>query len=402
VSIFVTGGTGYLGGYVVAGLLERHHDRLALLVRAANRDEAERRLWRSLQLHMPFDAFREHVASRVDFVCGDLTRPRFGLDDAAWGRLVSATESIIHVAASLNRRSARVCMDVNLRGSLEVVQLAQAAHANHGLRRFSDVSTTAVAGDRHGEVVREDDAIDFGRSDYDPYARTKKFAEHMIERSLPDVPITVFRPSTVIGDSRFGATSQFDMIRAVLLLARLRVLPLEPESRHDIVPANWVARAIVELHQREALAHRIYHLSAGTAAETHAALMEALRVHGQRLPHRFVPRLEGPVGAVAKMLSNTPRRWGIARIAAMMDVFWPYIVFDTVFDNTRAVEALGEAPAPFSDYASRVADFAVDHDFSYPYVEYGSSDTPLGAAQYARPSAPASAAAMERRASSLA
>src|ERR1035438_546835 len=45
-------------------------------------------------------------------------------------------------------------------------------------------------------------SIDWSRSDYDPYARTKKFCEHMIRQLLPDVSRTIFRPSIVLGDSR--------------------------------------------------------------------------------------------------------------------------------------------------------------------------------------------------------
>ena len=57
------------------------------------------------------------------------------------------------------------------------------ARDDHGLRRFSHVSTVAVAGHRANEVVQEDSSIDWNRSDYDPYARTKKFCEHMVRRA---------------------------------------------------------------------------------------------------------------------------------------------------------------------------------------------------------------------------
>jgi hypothetical protein len=50
-----------------------------------------------------------------------------------------------------------------------------------------------------------------------------------------------------------------------------------------------------------------------------------------------------------------------------MKVFWPYVTFNTVFDNTRIRQELGASPVPFVDYASRLLDFAVDGDFSYPY-----------------------------------
>src|SRR2546430_16314568 len=84
-----------------------------------------------------------------------------------------------------------------------VLLLAQKSHYYHGLRRFSLVSTVAVAGKRQDELVTEDRAIEWDRSDYDPYARTKKFCEHMTRQLLPDIPITIFRPSIVLGDSRY-------------------------------------------------------------------------------------------------------------------------------------------------------------------------------------------------------
>lgn len=366
-AIFLTGATGYLGSYVVTRLLTAHAERLILLVRAKDRSEAERRLWKSLQLHIPFDVFEGYLRSRIDVALGDITLPRLGLDARAYDALTSTTESVIHVAASLNRRSERLCLNVNQRGTLEVIKLARAAHEHHGLRRFSDVSTTAVAGERNREIVYEDSSIDWERGDYDPYARTKKFCEHMVEALLPDVPCTVFRPATVIGDTRFGATTQFDMLRAVLMLARMRVLPLAPSSRHDIVPADYVGHAIADIHQKPSPKFRIYHLSAGEGAETHEHMMAKLRFGGRALRHVFVPALQAPFGMTMSALAVTPRSLGISGAASLLRVFWPYVVFDTVFDNRRVVEELGEAPARFSDYAGPVLDFALAQDFSYPY-----------------------------------
>src|SRR5258707_364191 len=96
---------------------------------------------------------------------------------------------------------------------------AQRGQGPDGRRRCSQVSTVAVAGTRSHEVVTEDSSIDWNRSDYDPYARTKKFCEHMVRELLPEVPRTVFRPSIVLGDSRRAETTQFDMVRAFVFLA---------------------------------------------------------------------------------------------------------------------------------------------------------------------------------------
>jgi nucleoside-diphosphate-sugar epimerase len=329
---------------------------------------------------MPFAVFESHLRARVELHLGDITEPHCGLSEASRVRLFDCVKSVIHVAASLNRRSERLCLNVNQRGTLHVIELARMIHERRGLRRFSDVSTTAVAGERSHEVVREDDAIDWSRRDYDPYARTKKFCEHMVETLLADVPCTVFRPSTVIGDTRFGASTQFDMVRAVLTLARMKVVPLHPDARHDIVPADYVGHAIADIHQREAPKHRIYHLSAGESAETHEALMARLRVNGRALPHKFAPALEQPFGRLVGALADTPRGLGISGPASLLKVFWPYVVFDTVFDNRRVVEELGVAPKPFSAYAPHVLDFALEHGFAYPYLPWPESSPSLEAA----------------------
>jgi thioester reductase-like protein len=222
-----------------------------------------------LQLHFEFPEFIEHLNSRVRIFRGDLISERFALADDEYYVLVDTTDSIIHCAASLNRKSERQCLNVNLRGSLEVIHLARRAQNRKGLRRYSHVSTVAVAGKRRNEVVTEDAAIDWARSDYDPYARTKKFSEHMVAQLLPDVPRTIFRPAIVMGDSRRAETSQFDMVQAFDLLARLPVLPLRPQDKIDIVPADYVGKAIVAIHQKEQPVHGIYHLSAGTGSPTY-------------------------------------------------------------------------------------------------------------------------------------
>ena len=134
-AIFVTGTTGYLGSYVAAGLFTEHRDRVNLLVRAKSEEEAQERLWTSLQLHFEFREFCEYLHSRVRIFRGDLTTERFGLADDEYHALVDTTDSVIHCAASLNRKSERQCLNVNLRGGLEVIQLARRAQNRNGLRR---------------------------------------------------------------------------------------------------------------------------------------------------------------------------------------------------------------------------------------------------------------------------
>ena len=364
-AIFLTGSTGYLGSYLAAGLFAGHRDSLNLLVRAKSEQEARERLWQSLQLHFEFPEFRDFLATRVRIFRGDLTSDRFGLAVDEYQELVETTDSLIHCAASLNRKSEKQCLNVNLRGSLEVIQLVRRIQDHHGLRRYSHVSTVAVAGARQDEVVREDESIDWSRSDYDPYARTKKFSEHMLHQLLPDVARTIFRPAIVLGDSRRPETTQFDMVQAFSVLASLPVLPLRPDDRIDIVPADYVAKAIVTIHQKESAAHNTYHLSSGTGSQTYRELTDALAKDGGWRKPMYVSSLGAPFSGTVNWLAR--KKSDLGRGASLLKVFWPYLTWNTVFDNSRVVAELdGEAPVRFSSYAYPLLRFGRANRFRYP------------------------------------
>ena len=367
-AIFLTGSTGYIGGHVAANLLQDHGAALNVLVRARDPREAEMRLWQALQLHMSFPRFYENLQTRIRIFRGDITDSHFGLARDDYDRLIHTSDSVIHCAASLNRKSEKSCLNVNLRGTLEVLQLAMRVHHYHGLRRFSQVSTVAVAGKRKNEIVTEENSIDWERSDYDSYARTKKFCEHMVRELLPEVPVTIFRPSIVLGDSRRPETTQFDMVKAFVFLAGLRVLPFRAKDQIDIVNVDFVADAIATLHQKDNPQFDTYHLSSGRSSQTFRELTVALAAAQQKSPPIFLPMLERAFSGIVNTLAN--RNGVVAHGASLMKVFMPYLVWNTVFDNTRVTSELGRKPMPFSQYSYPLLKFSRETNFSYPYQDW--------------------------------
>jgi thioester reductase-like protein len=364
-AIFLTGSTGYIGAHVAANLLRDHGATLNVLVRARDVSEAEGRLWQALQLHLEFPQFYEYLQTRVRVFRGDLTDSGFGMERDEYDRLVHTTDSVIHCAASLNRKSEKSCLNVNLRGTLEVLTLARHAEHYHGLRRFSQVSTVAVAGKRQNEVVSEDRSIDWERSDYDPYARTKKFCEHMMRVLLPETPKTIFRPSIVLGDSRYAETTQFDMVKAFVFLAGLPALPFRATDKIDIVNVDFVAEAIATLHQKERPEQDTYHLSSGIASQTFREITQALAAAQHKRAPMFVPVVERPFAGSVNFLAN--RKGAIGKSASLMKVFMPYLVWNTVFDNTRVTKELGKKPVAFSKYCYPLLKFSSENHFAYTY-----------------------------------
>lgn len=339
--VFVTGGTGFLGSYAIARILQDTELPVFAMVRARDRAHALERLWEALQLNLPDEDAFWALQPRLHPIPGDLHAPRLGLSDADHQRVMSEVDSVLHVAASLNRKSPRSCFNTNLRGSLSVLKLASALAAAGRLQRFTNVSTAAVAGKRQQQIVEEDRSIEWDRSDYDPYARTKKFVEHMSTELLDDALVLTLRPSSVLGDSRHDACWITDMVRAFCVLADLPAVPLDPDVRQDLVAGDWVGAGIARLHLKPELPHHTFHLSMGANAPTGRSLAAALAADGERL--RFVRTLADPFHVLMRALDRLPRSKA-QQIGAVMKVFWPYMTNDVVFDNQRASAILGPPP----------------------------------------------------------
>jgi len=65
------------------------------------------------------------------------------------------------------------------------------------------------------------------------------------------------------------------------------------------------------------------------------------------------------------VLSRGPGAVGYG--ATLLKVFLPYLAWNTVFDNARAVSEMGCEPAPFSQYCYPLLKFSKEHRFEYPY-----------------------------------
>ena len=86
-----------------------------------------------------------------------------------------------------------------------------------------------------------------------------------------------------------------------------------------------------------------------------------------RRPPILAPQLYGTFDRISDALANGPRGT-VSLIASLIKVFLPYFTNDVVFDNTRVVEELGEAPAPFTDYCVDLYAWAKSVRFEYPYA----------------------------------
>jgi hypothetical protein len=75
-----------------------------------------------------------------------------------------------------------------------------------------------------------------------------------------------------------------------------------------------------------------------------------------------------------RMINSLARRSGkVGGIATLLKVFLPYLLWNTVFDNSRVVGELGRKPAPFSKYCYELMRFSRENNFQYSYRDWPSA-----------------------------
>jgi hypothetical protein len=106
-------------------------------------------------------------------------------------------------------------------------------------------------------------------------------------------------------------------------------------------------------------------LSSGTGSQTFRQLTTALAAAQNKRAPIFLPFLEKPFSSTVNFLSNRKGPTGYG--AALLKVFMPYLVWNTVFDNSRVTSELGRKPARFSDYSYPLLQFSRANHFEYKY-----------------------------------
>jgi long-chain acyl-CoA synthetase len=151
--VLLTGATGFLGAQIARRLIRKADCRIVALVRAEDQEAAEHRLspaW------WDWPELASEVGHRVEAVCGDVSLPDLGLDQATYADLVCRVTHIIHTAADLRVNAPTdELRATNVQGVVHVLEFARAVRRDHGLARLSHISTAYVCGGRGGAVPED-------------------------------------------------------------------------------------------------------------------------------------------------------------------------------------------------------------------------------------------------------
>jgi thioester reductase-like protein len=371
--VLLTGATGFVGMALLARYLERTDRLVYTLVRAANQREASTRIRQALVcLFGPDHAYRERVVA----LRGDIMKAGLGLGGRRDG-LAERIDEVVHGAASVSfALELDASRAVNVEGTRRVLEFAERCQARGGLRRFSYISTAYVAGE-HAGCFSEDD-LDVGQRFRNPYEQSKFEAERLLADWRGRLPITVLRPSIVVGERETGWTQSFNVLYwplRVFSRGAYMALPAHADAPVDVVPVDYVADAILALSQAREAEGATFNLTAGAHASSVGELVDlATAFFARPAPRLIDPMLYRRV--LHPLLLRTTRDERSRRALKRSEVFFPYFATRARYDDRRCRAALcgtGIGPTPLRGYFDQLVEFALDADWGRRQISRASA-----------------------------
>ncbi len=363
--VLLTGANGFLGTQVALRLLRSYNYKIIALIRGNDEQHATNRLSRAW---WEFPELLDELGNRIHVLNGDITRTELGIKKQEYKNLIQTVTHIIHTAADWKLKSSREELQkINVDGTENMLKLAQLANEDHGLERFSHVSTAYVAGGKKGVVSEDSLTSKYGfLSDYE---KTKFESEVLVKKSGFDV--SIFRPSMIVGDSSTGYIKTFNTVYVPLRLylsGKLKIIPVSRSMKINLVPVDYVADSIVKLtFDREAV-NKTFHLTAPVESlPTLEELIEFVRKWSdENLDIKLSTPIYMPLNvSLLQKISSHGYIFGKgnAKLLETVNTLSPYFNENREYLRDNAGEILGLYRYKWQNFLPKLLEFAVYHGF---------------------------------------
>jgi thioester reductase-like protein len=256
--VLLTGGTGFIGPFLIKSLLEQTRAKIFVLVRASDKEQGRQRLRGAMESMGPCGArLLQMFEARVIPICGDLGQANLGLAQQDWDFLANEIDTVFHNGATVNYLFNYDRMrDANVLGTNEVLRLAFEGRP----KEFNYVSTTFVFGWAVKSVLWETDfnenleLLDFG------YSQTKWVAEQVVaDARSKGLSTRIFRPA-LVSPSVTGGGNNFDIAVRLVAFMVNHGIGVDALNQVSFVPADIVANNIVAISTTPGTQNKTYHV----------------------------------------------------------------------------------------------------------------------------------------------
>jgi NAD(P)-dependent dehydrogenase (short-subunit alcohol dehydrogenase family) len=245
---FVTGATGFIGQQFLE-LLKHREGTVYALVRPGSEHKLE-----TIRHKLGFDQ------NKLIAVTGDLASPLCGVDHETLDKI----DNFYHLGAiydlSADQDEQRLS---NIEGTRHAIQLAEQFNVDC----FHHISSIVAAGFYEGVFTEEmfSEAVEV---DKNAYFQTKHESEGLVRVDC-SVPWRIYRPGIVVGHSQTGWMTKidgpyyfFELIDTISeVLPRWIPLPKYRGNSFNIVPVDFVAKALDHISHQSGLDGKCFHLT---------------------------------------------------------------------------------------------------------------------------------------------
>jgi nucleoside-diphosphate-sugar epimerase len=228
---------------------------------------------------------------RARIILGDVASIDLGLSGQEIVALSKEVTHLYHLAEiSYHGIERPEVKRVNVDGTQNMLSFAKECSQ---LERLMHYSTAFVSGDRVGVVM--EDELDEGQGFRDDVEATKFQAEQLVQRASLDLPITIVRPSTVVGDSQSGEIDRlvgpyYAVVLHLLSPKELRLpVPGSGYTPLNMVPVDFVAKAIYALSTDDDALGKTYHLTDPNPLSAKRVFALVAKTTGKKPPLGKIP-----------------------------------------------------------------------------------------------------------------
>jgi thioester reductase-like protein len=257
-NVLLTGGTGFIGPFLVKSLLEQTNAKINVLVRASDEHQGKQRLRAAMESMGPCPAdLMQMFETRVVPICGDLGQRGLALTRESWDSLANEIDTVFHNGATVNYLLNYDRMrDANVLGTNEVLRLAFEGRS----KSFNYVSTTFIFGWAVKKVLYETDfnekmeLLDFG------YSQSKWVSEQVVmDARRHGLTTRIFRPA-LVSPSVTGGGNNFDIAVRLVAFMVNHGIGVDALNQVSFVPADITANNIVAISATPGTENKTYHV----------------------------------------------------------------------------------------------------------------------------------------------
>jgi nucleoside-diphosphate-sugar epimerase len=301
----------------------------------------------------------ESARKRVEALTGDVAAVDLGLSGDEVRRIFDEVTEIYHMAAIYHLGVPREqAFRVNVEGTRNVLELAGSMHA---LSRIHHFSTAFVSGRREGVISEEDLSDRYGFHNH--FEETRFRAEVLVQRAMREIPITVYRPSIIVGDSQTGEIDKFAgpyyfMIAIVSAPIEIPLpLPGPGDAPLNLVPIDYVIEAAYAIGRDPRSVGRTFHLVDRHPLPGRRICELVAERAGKPPPRGVIPGgrlLWDAVSGLITMVPSLERFLSTPRQA--FDQFHHHALYDAA-GAAELLEGTDIVCPPFETYVDRVVRF---------------------------------------------